>query len=148
MAMTEEQRDRFIAERMNEGASLDTIQKELSAEHGINLTFMDLRLIVADLEVNWEAQDGSPDEEAEATKAPEDALVEPGSTSVTVDKVVRPGAVKSGKVTFASGARSEWYLDAMGRLGLQPEEGSAQPNEEDIQQFQQALQQKLSEGML
>lgn len=146
MAISDQERDQFIVEKLNEGESLDAIQKLLSSEFGINMTFMDLRLLVADLEVNWEAQDAERESEEENKKKAEEELADSGKTTVTLDKVVRPGSMKSGKVNFASGAKAEWYLDQFGRLGLQPEEGSEKPSEDDINEFQQELQRQLSES--
>jgi hypothetical protein len=49
-------------------------------------------------------------------------------------------------VEFASGAKAEWFVDAMGRLALNPAPGSAKPTECDIQEFQVELQRKLTGG--
>jgi hypothetical protein len=142
--MNTEERDRFIAEKLNEGLSLSEVQKLLDSELGIRMTYLDLRLIAADLEVNWKKQD------AETEKSvPEDIDLskpeEPASgTTVTVSKLVRPGAAMSGDVHFASGAEAEWFVDNMGRLGLNPKSGSGNPTREDLEEFQAELQRKLT----
>lgn len=153
MVMNTADRDRFIADRLNEGLSLSEVQRRLADELGIKLTYLDLRLIVADLEVDWAKQE--PPTPAKEAKTPTDTDLlddtpdeEPGRgrTRVTVSKLVRPGTAMSGDVVFASGARGEWFVDAMGRLGLNPAEGSGKPTQEDIREFQIELQRVLSGG--
>jgi hypothetical protein len=61
-----------------------------------------------------------------------------------VDQVTRPGAIVSGGVTFSDGKTAEWYLDQTGRLGLAPAEKGYKPSEEDVMDFQAALQQELT----
>lgn len=63
--------------------------------------------------------------------------------SVSVDKVTRPGAMVSGRVTFSDGKSMGWQLDAMGRIGLVPPEPGYQPPAADIPQFQAQLDAEL-----
>ena len=65
-----------------------------------------------------------------------------GETVVEISKLVRPGAAVSGSVKFASGVTAEWFLDQMGRLGLDAVKGG-EPTREDIAAFQQALQKEV-----
>ena len=62
---------------------------------------------------------------------------------VSINKLIRPGASLSGDVTFASGAKGEWWVDERGRLGLNPAAGSAKPTQDDVLDFQQALQDEV-----
>ena len=57
---------------------------------------------------------------------------------------MRPGAVASGSVKFASGVSAEWVIDQSGRLGLN--NASGEPTEDDIKDFQKELQKALSKG--
>lgn len=144
--MDTEKRDRFIAEKLNEGLSLSEVQKLLDSELGIRLTYLELRLIAAELEVDWKTQDpkqepATPAEDIDLAADPEPAA---GGTTVTVSKLVRPGAAMSGEVKFASGAEAEWFVDSMGRLGLNPKPGSGSPTRQDIEEFQVELQKKLT----
>jgi hypothetical protein len=144
--MDTETRDRFITEKLNEGLSLSEVQKLLGSELGIRLTYLELRLLAADLAVDWERQDPpAPDPDSETVEAVLDDEPEggDGTTRVTISKLVRPGASLSGDVTFASGARAEWYVDPYGRLGLNPEEGSGRPTQDDLREFQEELQRQL-----
>jgi len=137
-----EERDRFIAEKLNEGRSLGEVQKLLAEELNINMTYLDLRLLATDLRVDWKKQDAKKPATPDIT--PEEATKSAGPrTKVTVSRLVRPGAAMSGDVTFASGAEAEWYVDSYGRLGLNPKPGSGRPTEEDLREFQTELQKKL-----
>ncbi len=137
-----EERNRLIAEQLNQGVSLGEIQKLLEQEHGVKMTYMELRLLASELEnVDWSRQP-----ETSFKVKPMDsetgAAADPGGgrTKVTVSQLARPGAAMSGSVDFASGAKAEWFLGNDGRLGLQPESGSEKPTEEDIREFQEELQ--------
>ncbi len=142
------ERNQFIAACLNEGKSLSDVQK-LLVEKGVNLTYFDLRLLAADLTVNWTKLDPKVSAKPPAA-GPEATVLDatpagagPGKTSVTVSRLVRPGAAMSGDVTFASGAKAEWFLDQAGRLGLNPAKGSSKPTEDDLVAFQDELQAKL-----
>lgn len=142
--MDTEERNRLIAAKLAEGLSLSDVQKILTGEYGEQLTYLELRLLVADLDVDWKKQDA---EKAPAKPATVDLSEPPPSasgTKVTLSRVVRPGSSVSGDVEFASGAKAEWFVDAMGRLGLNPAPGSSRPTEEDLRDFQIELQHKLT----
>ncbi|MCK5802958.1 MAG: hypothetical protein KAI66_09010 [Lentisphaeria bacterium] len=145
--MTNEDRDLFIARKLDEGMSLSDVQKALADECGVRMTYLDLRLLAADLEVDWKKHDKVVEEvkpeDVDLSKAAEP---EAGGTKISVSKLVRPGAAISGDVEFASGAKADWYVDNQGRLGLNPGKDSSQPTEDDLLEFQTALQQKLSGG--
>jgi hypothetical protein len=145
-------RDELIRGMIAEGHTLSDVQKTLQSEHGVNITYMELRLLAAELQVNWDKVDGA--KKAAEEKAKEDDAAEtpeegdaapPGGTSISVSPVVRPGSMFSGDVTFASGITAEWYLDQFGRLGLANESGK--PDENDLMEFQQELQKALQGRM-
>jgi len=154
--MDEEKRNQIIAEKLNEGYSLGEVQKYLAEEYDLNLTYLDLRLIAAELDVDWKQQQdeqtvtenssGSILDETQQTEpgAEEGAQETGGSgTQVSVDKVTRPDAVMSGTVTFASGAQAKWFIDHSHQLSLSPEADSEKPTQDDIVEFQQELQRVL-----
>ena len=156
--MDNAERDQLISQMVADGQSLSEVQKVLQQEHKVNITYMELRLLAADLQLNWNKLDAAK-KKPEPEVAKEGAEVDgesadgdageagaaTGQTVVNVSPVVRPGAMYSGDVTFASGVTAEWYLDEYGRLGLTNESG--QPNENDVMEFQQQLQQKLQPPM-
>ena len=130
----------FIKSQLDQGVTLSDVQKLLEKEHDHRMTYMDLRLISSELEVNWQVIDGVPEEpvEEEGSQVVDATVV--GETQINVSKLTRPGAMMHGDVTFQSGGTADWHVDSMGRLGLNPTGGSAEPNEEDIADFQEKLQ--------
>jgi hypothetical protein len=136
---------------IDQGLKLADIQKRLSAELGLNPTYMELRFLVDDLKVM--PKDPEPPKEEKPPVAPnaaagEDAAAEPvaggtGKVSVSLDQITRPGAMISGKVTFSDGNTAEWYLDQTGRLGVVPAVQGYKPTQEDVQVFQMELQAQL-----
>ena len=98
---------------------------------------------------------GSPDDEDEIPAGDEyptadDAAVLPdgepagaGTLSLEVDRIMRPGTVVSGSVTFSDGVSGKWALDQMGRLMLDTPQKGYQPSPADIQTFQRELQTQL-----
>lgn len=176
--MTDKERNKLIAQKLNEGMPLSDVQKLLADEYGLRMTFLELRLIAADLNVDWQKHDKPKASEAPATAASgaEDDAAEEGAedenldsedndvaeddaaddggagTRVTVDAQPRRGTAMSGSVRFASGLLGEWYLDQMGRPGLQLAEGQeGQPSEDDIRLFQAelgAILQKMQDDLV
>lgn len=146
-----------------EGLKLSEIQKRLGPECGLNLTYMEVRMLVDDLKLMPKdppppkvhkplspppaavggalpAAGDNPEEDA-AFPAP---LGGKGKVSVTVDTVARPGALVSGNVTFSDGQSAVWHLDQTGRLGLGPKQPGYKPSAADMQSFQQSLEAELS----
>ncbi len=60
-----------------------------------------------------------------------------------MDKLVKPGTVVSGTVTFSDGEKADWQIDDMGRLGLVPARKGYKPDSEDFMEFQTQLQTAL-----
>jgi len=67
----------------------------------------------------------------------------PGGVSLEVDRIMRPGTVVSGSVTFSDGVSGKWALDQMGRLMLETPQKGYKPSPADVQAFQQELQAQL-----
>ena len=95
---------------------------------------------------------GDPEEEALAEDAPDIAAVGGGDLGaapagghlkVELDRLVRPGAVVSGSVTFSDGVTSKWAMDQYGRLVLDTGKKGYQPSAADVQAFQRELNQQL-----
>ncbi len=145
---------------IDQGLKLAEIQKRLSAELGLNPTYMELRFLVDDLKVMPKDPEPAKQEPApaapkapasaegeegydEATPAPLPAAGGTGKVSVSLDQITRPGAMISGKVTFSDGNTAEWYLDQMGRLGVVPAVQGYKPTQEDVQSFQMELQAQI-----
>lgn len=145
MQLTDEQKQ-TVARWISEGARLAEVQERLAAEYEIRLTYMEARFLVDDLSLvpHEKEQPKKPEEETPAEAAPEEEAATPGGVNVTLDQIVRPGAMVSGKVTFTDGITAEWYLDQTGRFGLVPPEEGYRPSKEDLAEFQVALERELS----
>ena len=143
---------RFVAKKLHEGIKLSDIQNMLAEELECKMTFLELRLMAAELEdVDWEKFDPAEKKDsAEEAEAPaensaatenlaenEAAPAAAGKTTVELSRLTRPGAMAHGTVNFGSGASAEWLIDEMGRLGL--DKVSGEPTENDIAEFQTEL---------
>ena len=142
-----EQQKTTISHWVREGLGLSDIQKRMREDLDLSLTYMEVRFLIDDL--NLELADNRP---AEAP-APSDSLetepeAPPGGLSVEVDRVVQPGAVASGSVTFSDGMKATWGIDNYGRLMLQAEQKGYKPSQEDVEAFQRELQKKLESGAM
>ncbi|MCC5789450.1 MAG: hypothetical protein JJT75_07435 [Opitutales bacterium] len=167
MQLNAEQKE-AVAQWVRDGAKPANVQKRLQLDFGVAMTYMDVRFLVDDLELEWVDKKPRQDEatkhlsadQAVAAGAKEeppapgdsvpaaDELQPVGNVQVEVNKVNRPGTLVSGQVTFSDGVKAEWGLDQMGRIMMQPEKEGYQPDQEDVQAFQQELQKTLeSQGM-
>lgn len=137
---------KFMAEKIAENVSLSDIQTMVNEKFNAHMTFMDIRILASELEVDWrsEAEKNPPAEEEKAEEKAENTENTPGKTTVELNKIVRPGALASGSVHFASGVYAEWYIDNSGRMGLDKVTGG-KPTEQDIEDFQVEMQKIFSE---
>lgn len=154
--LTNDQKSK-LGEWAIEGIGLSGIQKRVEEEFGFRMTYMDTRFLTLDLglkvkEPGDDDDDSSEDvviEEAPAESAMGDSSVDPqmpqgaSKVSVTIDELVIPGAVVSGKVTFSDGKTATWMIDNMGRFGIEPTEAGYRPGDADMQSFQQQLSEMM-----
>lgn len=154
MALTDEQKT-TVARWIDEGAKPADVQTRLASEFDTHMTYMEVRFLIDDLKVM--PKDPTPPEpekpvepavEAEAIPVDpvplEDAIpAAGGGVSVTVDTLTRPGAMVSGRATMSDGKQVEWYLDQYGRLGMVGPEPGYRPPQQDIPEFQAALEREL-----
>jgi len=130
-----------------EGTSLSEMQKRLEEEFSLRMTYMDLRFLIDDLDLEVQAKGPKFDEPKVDSLDPEPAPT--GGVSVTLDKVTRPDALVSGQVAFSDGVSAQWHLDQMGRLSLNPSKPGYQPSQEDLMKFQQELRSAVEKsGMM
>lgn len=133
-----------------DGAQLPDIQKKMEDEMETRLTYMDTRFLVLDLGIEIispkEAEPEEPAAKEELTEEdleilpPEGTPGADGAVTVTVDEIARPGVMVSGRVTFPDGEGGMWYVDEMGRLGIDPDTAGYRPSEPDVIAFQKKLQ--------
>jgi hypothetical protein len=129
----------LIKSKLEEKKILGDILKELQVEHNINITFMELKMLAAEIDdFDWSTLD------KKVEKKPEDKenIEESSGTVIEINKIARPDAMMHGSVKFASGATADWLLDSYGRLTLDNKIGD--PTAEDIEEFQLELQKALS----
>ena len=154
MQLTEDQQSQ-VRQWAEEGASLGEIQKRMESEFEITMPYMEVRFLVSDLQISIQDPD-KPKEPEESTSDLADLGVDDddddelpgdplgalggGNVSVTIDEIMRPNTVVSGKATFSDGEVAVWFIDAMGQLGLEPTTEGYRPSEEDFMAFQQELQ--------
>ena len=150
----------LISQWAANGAQLTDIQKRLEDEMEFRLSYMDTRFLILDLGVEirnlaQEQAETEQSEQDEVAKSESDAkngeelteddieVLPPsagGNVKVSVDDIARPGLMASGRVTFAGGQGGMWYVDEMGRLGIDPEVEGYQPSEADVMAFQREFQ--------
>lgn len=153
MVLNDEQKA-AVGRWIKEGYGLSDIQKALSSEFGISMTYMDVRLLLLDADmavkdkvVKKPAVEQSAEQGSGIDAAGEEDSLSPdhGSVSVDVDRITRPGAIVSGTVKFSDGKAGNWSLDQMGRLALDVGDAEYRPSEEDVGLFQQELKHALSQ---
>jgi hypothetical protein len=144
-----------VAAWVKEGCNLSEIQKRLTRDFQISLTYMDVRFLVLDLNLQIKEPErkaaptpelGAPAGQRGAAQPIEpDSIAPPGGgVQVEVDRVTRSGAIVSGSVTFSDGVKATWSLDQMGRLALDAGgRRNYRPSEADVQAFQETLSQEL-----
>lgn len=165
MALSAEQLEQ-VKEWVLAGETLAGVQRRIASEFKLSMTYMDVRFLVDDLNVTLvdktPAKEEAKDKDAGAaddTEAPDggddDGVVEAfpetgdapaGKVTVDVDRMMRPGAVVSGTVTFSDGVSAAWLINQMGRLGFASIPEGYQPKPEDIQEFQVELQKLLQKA--
>jgi hypothetical protein len=180
MTLTPEQKA-AVAAWIAAGDNLSAVQKKLTEQFKISMTYMDVRFLVDDL--GLELKNAAPKADAsDVTKAatppvggvppprtagagnddmadaeddlPPDDLPDgnagglpsaEGASTLTleVDRIMRPGAMVSGSVTFSDGVSGKWALDQHGRLMLDTPQKGYKPSPADVQAFQLELQTQL-----
>lgn len=160
MDLTDDQKSK-IAAWVADGANVAEVQKRLVDDFQLNLTYMDVRFLIDDLELSL--KDAASKEQDPPASAGSDSAApaggpipfpggedeasggNAGGVRVTVDPVQRPGALINGSVVFSDGNSAQWQLDQTGRLGLIPAVEGYKPSQADLQEFQMALQKELQQ---
>jgi hypothetical protein len=156
----DDKQKKTVAAWIAEGLKLSDIQKRMSSDLGLSLTYMDVRLLVDDLKlvphdpppktdkplVAPETKDSgqTPVPGSKDARKPHAPVPGAGKVTVNVDTVSRPGAMVSGSVSFSDGQSATWYVDQFGRLGISPKQQGYKPSAPDLQAFQQTLEAELS----
>lgn len=155
MAKLSEDQLQKISQWVQEGASLSVIQGKLASEFGISMTFLDVRLLVDDLNLILQEKEEPKKENDQNSSIEENTTpsLETGTPTkpaagvkVEVDAINRPGTMVSGNVTFSDGQIADWYLDMEGRPGLAPRTPGYRPSQGDIMDFQVKLDAALRQA--
>ena len=130
-----------IRQWVEQGKSLSDIQKGLETEFNRTLTYMEVRFLVDDLDLELKENKKKKADKEKKTEASDDLGA--GKPGITMDKVVRPGAAMSGDITFSSGKSAEWLIDAFGQPKLMPKDKKHKPSKKEIVEFQEQLSSML-----
>ena len=143
--MTNDERKPIVRDLLAKGQTLSQIQDVLRQEKGDSITYMELRLLLSEMpDVKLPEKEVS--KPAVPLESPPAAPTTPGKLSISVDQAPAPGAMISGYARFSSGAKAHWFLDEMGRLGLEPELGTGKPTPADMQEFSVELKRMLQQS--
>lgn len=171
MELSQQQRE-AVSQWISAGDSLAVVQRKLTNEFNVSMTYMQVRFLVDDLGLDLKSPEkpkpivptpppaatDTPvglDAESDANSQPDDGFADEladefGATpspaagvKVEVDRIVRPGAVVSGTVVFSDGKSANWSLDQSGRLMLDSSKTGYKPSQADIQSFQKELSAQL-----
>jgi hypothetical protein len=143
-----------VGDWVDAGCGLSEIQKKLSEEFGVSMTYMDVRFLILDLglTVRDKADTSPPSPDPafeEATQTPDEVAGAPaadadvGGVTLEVDRIMKPGSIVSGSVTFSDGVTASWSLDQLGRLAIDAGKAGYRPNQDDLQAFQLRLREAL-----
>ena len=158
-SMTNDERKQVVRDLLGKGLTLSQILDYLHKEKADPITYMDLRLLLSEMP-DVKLPEKEPPKTVlpppappgtGALKDPSSAAVgkEPetggGKLSISVDQMPAPGAMLSGYARFSSGAKAHWFLDEMGRLGVEPELGSSKATPKDMQEFATELRRLLQQ---
>jgi hypothetical protein len=148
MKFSDEQKA-IITSWIQGGDSLADVQRRLSEEFQLTMTYMDVRFLVDDLDISMaepEAEVKAQDDDIELEATDPEIVDEGGQGAVTVDvdAIMQPGSLVSGTVKFSDGVSLGWQLSSAGQLGLIPGDDPAyRPSPEDVQSFQSQLEEVL-----
>ena len=164
MQLTDIQRERVKAWAA-EGASLSKIQDRLVEEFDLRMSYIDVRLLVLELQVAIQEKekpkeivpppatppaavtsvDETEDDEAMPPPMGSPAGGAPSTgVSVTVSRIAKPGFAYCGDVTFSDGTQAQWGITAHGELALTGGPAGYRPSPEDVRAFQMELRNQLS----
>lgn len=151
--MLTDSQKRQVSAWIGEGLSLAQVQTKIEEEFGVAMTYMDVRFLVDDLDL--ELKDAAEEKPA-ADAVPAQAEVAAGNAvpaetpaagapasgggvTLTSDAVQMPGVLAGGDVVFSDGARGKWFLDQTGRPGLEGFPENYRPTPDDMADFQRKL---------
>lgn len=146
--MLTDSQKRQVAAWIGEGLSLAQVQTKIEEEFGVAMTYMDVRFLVDDLDLELkDAAEEKPAADAVPAQAeavagngvPAETPASGGGVTLTSDAVQMPGVLAGGDVVFSDGVRGKWFLDQTGRPGLEGFPENYRPTPDDMADFQRKL---------
>jgi len=144
---------------LSEGSNLSDVQKRLKEEFGISMLYLDLRMLVLDIGASIKeapkpvepvkpappvsevgtsevaAEDNDDDDSLPADDMPR--------IPITLDRIMKPGALVSGEAVFPGNQKIHWVLDRTGRLAIDVAPPGFAPTQDEAVAFQTALRDTL-----
>lgn len=143
MNLSKEEKEQLQSWLAN-GLNFSTIYKHVSNDWKKNITYMELKFAIDDLHLEFPKVTKISEEETKKEEPINLNTVESAhKVTIEIDKIMPPGAILSGSVTFSDGMTGSWQLDQRGRIAINPLTEAYHPSEEDIQEFERQLQQVL-----
>ena len=136
-----------------EGASLSDVQKRIKEEFGVSMLYLDLRMLV--LDIGATVKEPPKKTEPPVAQTPADDLAfeddeDDGGTdpalprvAITLDRIMKPGALVSGEAVFPGAQTIHWMLDRSGRVAIDQAPPGFAPTQEEGAAFQNALRDAL-----
>ena len=145
--LNREQKEALIS-WLKDGLTLSKLQKKLVASFSLHITYMELRLLVDDLNIDLKEYEVEKPSQKTCPLNSSESIGQKSSTgvSVYVEKIARPGALISGTVIFSDGKSIEWQLDSLGQLGLISADQEYQPPSEDMPIFQEKIKEAIGKA--
>lgn len=149
--MLTDSQKRQVAAWIGEGLSLAQVQTKIEEEFGVAMTYMDVRFLVDDLDLELKDEAPAAEEKPAADAVPAQAEAVAGNgvpaetpasgggVTLTSDAVQMPGVLAGGDVVFSDGVRGKWFLDQTGRPGLEGFPENYRPTPDDMADFQRKL---------
>lgn len=129
----------------DQGLNLNQILDQLVKEDRLDVTFMDVRLLVSEIEDERNLYANQPEEEV--VEEVEEEVEEEEECVIEMNAILQPGAPLQGKARFKSGRAMKFMMDQSGRIGIEPI-GPEQPNQDELKIFQHELIRQLKSGMV
>ena len=130
----------------DQGLNLNQILDHLVKVDKLDVTFMDVRLTVSEIEDERNLYTNEPEPEVLEEEV-EEEIEEESECVIEMNAIQQPGAPLQGKARFKSGRAMKFMMDQSGRIGIEPI-GAEQPNQEELQIFQHELVRQLEAGMV
>lgn len=144
MKLNEEQISQ-IKKILAEGASISDVQKYISENFSLSMTFMDTRFLLDDLDLEIKKEEklaeNKGDDSLDLNKQEEPQAMQ--GVQVELSPIQELGTLASGTARFSDGVSVKWFVDESGQIGITGAPQGYAPSQEDAMQFQDTLRNML-----